>query len=111
MTCFKYFLSVITGLLLLHNLCAFEFALGRINDAKDPLNVDFKNGISITGLISGTTKRVAHRTATAHLARDSKYLYLAVTSQLPTAPGIKLQDKDTAVFTVIAPTAKKSPSS
>ena len=107
MSRFKYFLLIVVGVLLTHSLCAFDLALGKISDVKEPGNVDFKNGVSITGLISERTKRVAARTATAHLARDSKYLYLAVTSQLPTAPGIKLQDKDTAVFTVIAPNGKK----
>ena len=87
----------------------FEFALGKTQtDAKNNLkDVNWKNGVSITGLLSGKTKRVALRGGTATLARDSKYLYLGITTKLPADSKIKLKDNDTVFFSVTAPNGKK----
>ena len=108
---FLFLGSVVAGIFLsAMPICSgFEFALGKTQtDAKNNLkDVNWKNGISITGLLSEKTKRVALRGGTATLARDSKYLYLGITTKLPADSKIKLKDNDTVFFSVTAPNGKK----
>lgn len=96
--------------LLLPEARGFEFALGRSKEVKAP--EEFVSGqagsVSVTGLVSERTKRVALRPAAVDLARDGRYLYLAVTSQLPADPQIKLAAGDTVFFQVTSPDGKKA---
>ena len=93
------------------HLAAFELALRKTEDVKHSAGktgkIDFRQGVSVKGLISEKTKMVSRRNAAALLARDSQYLYCGIISELPADPKIKLKDSDTVFFNITAPNGRK----